>query len=97
MFAALQKGKRDFMMRIGRRSDRSCVHQFGKFLKRPGRSDAVFFYNRTRSRKIDIVNGGEIRGRNFGVKSRVIASDMADADHANAKFVHLATFSNNQS
>jgi hypothetical protein len=45
---------------------------------------------------IDIVNGSEIRDRNFGVESRVIASDMADADDANAKSFHLATFFKNQ-
>ena len=97
MFAATQQRKRNLVVRACRRRDRRRVHQFGEFLKRLGRSHAVFFCNRTRSRKIDIVNGGKVRGRNLGIEPRMIAPDMADADDANARSFHLATFFKNHS
>ena len=88
MSATLQKRKRNCMVEVRWRRNRSGVHQLGKFIERFRGSRAVFFANRIPPRKIDIVDRGEIRRRNFAIEPRVIASDMADAHDANANFFH---------
>src|SRR5437667_8865388 len=44
--------------------------------------------DRVRRSKIDIVDRGELGGRNIGVKPGVIAADMSDPNNADAKFFH---------
>src|SRR2546421_1953898 len=97
MFAALQKREPNFVMRIRRRCNRSSIDEFGEFIERFRSYSAAFSGNRVGAGKIDIVDGGEIRVPNFRVKPRVIAPNVTDADYANAKFFHLATFFSNQS
>src|SRR5437016_14301564 len=97
MFASLQESERDFVVRIRRRRDRSRVDELSKLIERFGRSRAVFFCNRVRPRKIDIVDGSKVRYRNFRIQPRMIASDMANANDTDAQFFHLATFFKNQS
>src|SRR2546423_15692163 len=76
------------MVNVRRRRDGHRVNQLSKFFEGFRRSGAIFFCNRTGARRIDIVDGGELRCRNLGIEPRVIAPDVADADNANAKFFH---------
>src|ERR1700738_2773702 len=97
MLSAPQKLARDLEMRLSGSGDRRRVHRMGEFMKRSLGRSAIFLGNRVRARMIDIEDGSEVHGRNFGVNPRVIAPDMADTDYSNAKFFHLATFLRNQS
>src|SRR5260370_34773033 len=97
MFPPPQERKRDFMVRIRRRGNGSRIHEFRKFIERFGSSATVLFRDRIGPRKIDIVDRGEIGARNFSIQSRMIGSNVSDADYANAKLFHWATFFKNQS
>ena len=99
MFVPGKESLPDFVMRVGRRRDRSGVHHPGKFFERLRDRNIEFFSDTSGPGKIDIVNGGELDRGNSGIEPRVIAPDMADADNTDAQFVrvHVGLFCKNQS
>src|ERR1700693_325498 len=96
MFATPQKWKRDLVVRVRWRRDRCGIDQLRKFVERFRDRRTKLSRDRIRAGQIDIVNRGELGRWNFCIKPGMTASDMADADHANAKLSHLAMFFRNQ-
>src|SRR5712691_9917104 len=97
MFALRKQRMRNFVMGVGRRRDRCGIYHCREFFQRLCGGYAKFFRDRLRFGKIDIVDRGELGGRNIGIKSGVIAPDMPNAHNADAKFCHDATFFKNHS
>src|SRR6266699_2870814 len=88
MFPSRKQSSRNLIMSIGRGRHRSGVNYLNKFIERFCRSRAKSFPDRIAFCKVDIIYRHKFRGRNFRVKPRVVASDMADADDSNAKFFY---------
>ena len=81
MLSFFEKRLRDREMRVGRRGDRGGVDQLGKLLERSGRAHLVLLGDLRGVRGIGVVDGGEFCRVRLGIKTRVIFSDMSDADH----------------
>jgi hypothetical protein len=88
MFPALQEFEPDLEVRARRRGDRSGVHLPRKFFERGRRGDSKLGRVLLRHGAIGVVNRCELSRRELRVKPRVIFSDVANADHANARLVH---------
>ena len=89
MFALLQQFAADLEVGVRWRGDRRGVDLAGKFFEGRRGLDPEFRGPLLRYRAIGIVNGGELRARQLRVEPRVILSDVADADHANARALHV--------
>src|SRR5260370_28033810 len=89
MLTAQEQRMPDLIVRVRRRRDRSRIDKFAKLFERFRGSDAILLRNRVGTIRIYIVNGGKFRRRNLRIKPGVIAPDVADANDANAHFLHV--------
>ena len=88
MFSPHEQLLRNLVMCVRWRGHGNRVNHSAEFIKRLCRRGAVFGGNVSRARKIDIVDGGELRRRKSGIKARVIAANVTDANDSNAQSFH---------
>ena len=84
MFAFCKQRARDCVVRIGGRRHGSRINHPNEFIERLGGGRAELAPNCAIRDRIHIIHSGELNGRNFRIQSRVIASDMANPNNANA-------------
>jgi acetyltransferase-like isoleucine patch superfamily enzyme len=75
-------------VRVSGRCYGSRVNHPNKFIERLGRRRAELGRNCAIRDRIHIIHSGELSGRSLRIQSRVIASDMTNADNTNPQIFH---------
>src|SRR5437762_14021496 len=88
MFAFGEEGSCNVVVSIGTRCYRSGVNHCDEIIERFGRCRAEFARNGAAPERLYVVYRGELSGRNFRVEPCMIASDMPNANNANAQLFH---------
>ena len=88
MFVLRKESARNCVVRIGGRCHGSRINHPDEFVERLRGGGAELGCNCSIRDRIDIIDSGELSGRSLRIQSGVIASDMTNANNANAQIFH---------
>src|SRR5262245_36305860 len=88
MFALGEESACNAIVGIGGCCHRSGVNHRDEIIKRFGRCRAEFARNCAAPGRLHVIYRSELSGRNFRIEPCMIASNMPNANNANAQFFH---------